>query len=707
VASLQRLTLLVTALLLLLSAGSALALRTGNAQANLYAAGNQTQVPLNFTLYIKTCKGEDVIWQGPEYPIVTINGVGFNYTKKITCTRFTCTIEYPQPGNYSLNIYWLGRRVFSQVIFLNGSQQIVTVRADISNVLVSVYTLDNRELRGLKVTLRMGNYELEALSGQRLALPHGQVGYEVLSPSGPARTSGVGEISCDNTVLRITLNIFNRLLITFKLLDGLPVAGLNGSVKILYNDMELKSVDLRSSSEAEISEAATGRYRVLVFVAGKLFEEKIIDVTASSNTYVVPLSVLSSISIRLLDASGNTIQGGDLEAVVTDPLGRVLRSSLSGGLLTLQYAPLGSYELSIRNTRWELQLGSYTFSLHSANVSRGIDVPTNLAKTIVKVRASGSQALPKNSYILLKYSGIVIFAERLGEERTGVLIELDYLPLGATLQLTFSYGSYTQEEVLRVTNRENLVEIQLYDVKLSIVDLDKKPVKGCDMNITSKYFNYSLKLDGSDVLLKNLPLTDTKVSVKCSGIEVLRAVLTPEELRRKNATLVAHMGDVRVYVRSWFNRPVTGASVKVTVATPSGRAEYLAYTDQGGFASVKDVPLPPTANATLTVSFKGVTYERSLDISTRYHDVFLDILIDTPIFVLSLSQTIAVVTFSLVLIVAAVLAYVRMARIKSLKELFEEPLGEIKGREEGVRARLKRFFSKKEEESEEEQFFGI
>uniref|UniRef100_A0A7C4B9H9 Uncharacterized protein n=1 Tax=Thermofilum pendens TaxID=2269 RepID=A0A7C4B9H9_THEPE len=707
-ASPLRLTLSVIALLLLLSAGSALALRPGNARVDLPAVGNQTQAVLNSTLYIKTCKGEDIIWQGSEYPLVTISNESFNYTKKITCTKFSCTVEYPLPGNYTLDAEWLGRKVFSQTLYLNGSQQTITVKADISNVLISVYTLDGRELQGLKVVLRVGRYEVEALSGQKIALPHGQVGYEVSSPSGLAKASGVSEISCGSPVLRVVLNVFNRLVFVFKLLDDLPATGLNGSVKILYDNTELKSIDLRSSSEVEISEAPTGKYRVIVFIAGKRFEEKTIDVATTSNTYVIQLSIVSSIPVRLLDTSGNVVQDENLEATVVDPLGRVYKGNLSGGLLVLQHAPLGNYELIIRNVKWGLQLGSYAFSASSVGVSRGVDVPTNLARSVAEVRASGSQALPRDSYILFKYAGVVVLAERLSEERTSIIIELGYLPIGATLQLTFSYGSYTEEKVLSVAKREILVEIQLYDVKLSIIDLDKKPVKGCNINIVSKYFNYSLKLDGNDIYLKNIPLTDIKISVACSGVEVLRTVLTPEELKRKNATLVAHIGDIHVYVKSWFDRPIPGASVKVTVTTPSGRAEYLAYTDQSGFAPVRDVALPPTANATLEVSFKGITYERRLDVNSRYYNVFLDVLIDTPIFVLSLSQTIAIIVISLALIAAAFLVYTRIARIRTLRELFEEPLGEVEEhKERGLLARLRRFFSKKEKEGEEEQFFSI
>ena len=705
-APLLRLALGLTALLLLFSAGSALALHAGGRQVHLSTANNQTQVMLNFTLHIKTCRGEDIIWQHYDYPLIFINGIDINYTKKLNCARFSCKIEYPQAGNYSLDIEWLGRRVFSQILYLNGSQLAVTVKANISNIMVSVYTLDGRELQGLKVMLRVGDRELEVLSGQRLALPHGHVGYEVSSPSGLAKTSGVSEVNCGTAVLRANLSVFSRLVFAFRLLDNLPAAGLNASVKIFYEEMELKNVDLRSSSEAEIPEAPTGRYKVLVFIVGRLFEERIVEVTAGSNAYVIPLSVLSSAAIRLLDASGNAIQDENLEVVVADPLGRVYRSDLSGGLLTLPYAPLGSYELTIYDAKWGVQLGSYAFSISSTDTSRGIDVLTNLVKSIIRVKASGSQTLPRDSYILLKYSGIVVFAERLSEEKTSVTIELSYLPLEAVLQLTYRYGTYAQEEVLRVTSGENLVEVQLYDVKLTVIDLDKKPVGGCDISISSKYFNYSFKLDYNEILLKNLPLTDAKVSVKCSGIEVLRATLTPEELRRKNVTLVAHVGDIAVYVKGWFGRPISGALVKIAVAA----AEYLAYTDQSGFASVKNVPLPPTANITLTVSYRGVVYERGLDVNIKNYDVFLDIFFDTPIFVLSLSQTIIVVAVSLMLTVTALLAYTRIARLKEIKELFVEPLGVAEEREgEGVLARFRRFFSRRRRRKaeEEELFFSF
>jgi len=666
----------------------------------------------NFTLYIKTCKNENIIWQGSDNPLVTIRGIDVNYTKNVVCVGFSCKIEYPLPGNYSVEIIWLGLRVFSQILYLNGSQSTVIVRANISNVMISVYTLDGKELRELKVTLRVGSSELSVLSGQRLALPHGQVAYEVYSARGFTKATGVSNVDCNTVVLRVNLGVFDRLLLTFRLLDGLPAVGLNGSAKIFYRgadkEVEIKEVDLRSSSEVEIAEAPTGKYRITVLVAGKLFEEKTLEVTVNSSSYTITLGIVSSTAVRILDVRGNIIQDERLEVIVVDPLDRIFKANLSKGLLALSYAPLGSYALSIYNTRWGIQLGTYVFTVASAETFKSLEVPTNLAKSLIRVRPSGSQTLPSDSHILLKYIDIVIFTERLSEEKNDVIIEPGYLPLGAILYLTFRYGYFMQEEVLRVTSEEKLVEIQLYDVKLTVLDLDKNPLRNCDIILYSKYFNYSYKLD-KDILLKHLPLTDVRIFVKCAGFEVLRTTLTPEELKGKNTTLVTHVGSVAVYVRSWFNKPVPGALVKIAVSNPSGTAEYLAQTDQSGFALVKSVPLLPEANITLTVSFKNLVYERSLDINTRSYEIFLDVFIDTPFFVLSLSQAIMITIVILFLTVVMVFMYTRSTRLKIIKNMFEEPLGEAEEVEsKRLLKRLRNILSKKKkEEREEELFFGF
>ena len=666
-----------------------------------YSFTNQSL--LNATIRINTCKGEPAGSNLGYPPQVTLKGS--NYTKTFDCPSFLCRIEYPAPGNYSIEVRWLNRLVYTGLIYINVSDQVININAEIAYVKFIARTYDMKQIDNAQIFLDIDGYRAAIGSGNTVLLPFGDVGYEAYFswiPEMTLKSSGRVKVGCNTAIIEVKFPVLSRLRLIFQLSDGKPALGLNASVEVLYNGVKLSSANLASSNVVELSYAPLGEYTVRSYLEGRKLSQQTLEVAEKNDTYLVSLPLVSTAQIIVRDARGEVVQDDALLARIKDPLGRSSSAPLTSGTVTLGVTPLGRYELRVFSEKLGREIAQTFFEIvGDRRAALPLEVTVSIARNTLRVVAEGSGTLPSGSKIAARSYGVLLLSWYLDAPIASLSADLGYLPLGAAVQVEFSYGSYTYSAELSAGGGTLLVKVPIYDVAVNVVDLDGQPVSGCSVKVTSPYLVYEAALSGWALKLEHVPLSDVVISVTCLGVEVAHEQVSATSLKSGNVTVTAQLRGLSIIVKNALGRPVAGARVVVSVKSLQGGTNITTYTNDDGVALFNRVPLPPSGNVSLRVEYRGFVYTGVLSRLDKSKEVVLDVLVDTPFFALSTPQTLLVVTSSVAVTVFALSITKRYVRIGALRKLFENPFEEER---EGFLSKLRRLL-KKEKEGEEESIF--
>ncbi|MEM4852445.1 MAG: carboxypeptidase-like regulatory domain-containing protein [Thermofilum sp.] len=691
---------LLAVLVILALAVKAAAVQSAEKPTSMHIFSNQTL--LNATVHLKTCKGENVIQAPLQPPTILLKGI--NFSREFSCfPNFTCIVEYPLPGNYSLEVRWLNRVIYAGTVDLNASGSQIHINTRTAYVGFFVRTAERRDLRDQSVELYIEPYRLIARSGQIVLLPFGVIKYRVQFAwvqDIVLAVSGESTVGCDTGAIEVRLPLLSRLTFALQALGGVPATGINGSAELFFNGTRIASADLLRSNVIDLTYAPLGRYTIKVYLSGRLSSELYVDVTEKNNTYTVMLPVASIVKLKVLDARGEIVSDETLVAQLTDPLGRLFSERLTSGAIVLNSMPLGRYELEIFSEKLGRAIGRSSFEVQGSDSTIFREVSVSIARVRVSVQAEGSSTLPERSKVTVKSLGVLLLSRYLDSPRESVTGDLGYLPLGAIVQIEYSYDTFSYSVELSAGGGVLALRVPIYDVAVKFVDLDGQPVSGCTATLSSPYLNYAADLSGWMLEIKHVPLSDLLISVKCSNVEVARSKVSASELKTGNITVTVNVKALEITVKNLLGKPVSGAKVLVRVSSPSGVVNLTSTTGDDGVAVLYRVPLPPSSNISLHVSYRGFTYAGVLSPSEKSREVILDVLIDTPLLTLSATQALLAILGASVLAGTLIVVLRKYLHLKTLREMFASPFEEER---ESLIGRLKRILERKREEKEEEE----
>jgi len=659
----------------------------------------------NVTVKIFSCKGEKIAAEYLKY--LTVELKGSNQTWPFQ-DQDTLLVTIPA-GNYSLIVKYLGFLVYKGEIPVYNSTE-VSVRANISKVQFRAIDLMMRGIQGYE--LSVSALKLSPRTGDTVDvwLPFGNLQYSVTyrwGNYGNVTKSGNVIVSCDTPPVVVPLPVWSQLVLNFRLADGSSALGLNGSAEVYYSSVLVSRVDFLSQDALKLQGAITGDYTLRIYLHGKKIAETVIAVDNRSWNYTVTVGVMRNIMLRLFDASGKPLVSQDLTVTVVTPLGETRSYTLSGSnTLEIAEGVPGSYSLTVTS--------SVVGQLYSDRVNvRDLisDIQLPLVFTYVVFKPEGSSTIPRGvsakAFYIQGGKEILLWStSSLSEGNEGYkTVLLGVLPLGGNVRVEVSYAG-AQSSTLTSVGGSGIIEstIPVYDFAVRVIDKNKAPVTGCLVNVSAGALSVSGTVRDGQVFFKNLPRADARVIVQCSNVLVADQVINTDI---RNATIQVPLVSFKVSVKSWFNRPITGAEVQVEVLS-GNKTLFTTHdvTDQGGNALFSSVPAPPGATLRVKVVYGSSSYTQRLSGEEREVTVFLDILVDTPLLKLTLLQTVTVIGAATIVSVAGLIAYKKYSAISTFKHMFEAGAGEEEEESESFIEKLRNIFRRrKEEEKEEEGLF--
>ncbi|MGB9786379.1 MAG: hypothetical protein ACPLRJ_03760 [Infirmifilum uzonense] len=668
----------------------------------LYA---NTSSVVNVTVSVLTCDGGKLDPNYLKYLRVEIKG---NETYP-SAGEDTKLFQIP-PGNYSIIVEYLGSIVSRYNLSVVNNTK-VTLKANITRVDFKVMgLLSSQPLRGY--TLSVDTFGLLFNSGSSdtvsVWLPFGNIQYTVIyrwGDWGNTTASGNLRVSCSSNLAVVRLPVWNILYFGFSLNDGSSVLGLDGSAEVYYLGKLTGKIDFKSDDKLKLEGALTGPYTIRIYLHGKKIGEKTVIVDEKSWQYNVSVNVLRNLFVRLNDANNRPLVSQDLVGEVRTPIGIVVNQSLgeSNVIIIPQTTP-GDYNLRITSTLIGVVYdGKFTVTSDSAE----IQLPLLYTSLIFKPEASS--VIPRDISVRVFYiSGgkeiLLWTTTSLSDGSESIKrVPLSVLPVGSSVKVEVLYAGIKYTSFSTVSGVGSIqVTLPLYDLIIKVYDRNGDPLSGCSLNLTAGNLQLSTRLRGGQAFFPSIPKSDARVTVVCKGVTVIDEIIP---VASGNITLTAPLTTLRVVVKSWFDRPVVGSRVTVTLFS-GNRTLYSAsdVTDQSGTAFLTDIPVLPGSQLMLRVEYGSYVYIQRLQGDENTVRVFLDILIDTPLLKLSFSQVIITGIIFLSLGLATVIVLRRHEHISAFKNMFEVGAGEEEEKESLIQ-RLKNLFRKKKEEEEEEDIF--
>ncbi|QOJ79629.1 hypothetical protein IG193_04025 [Infirmifilum lucidum] len=668
---------------------------------NVFA--NTTSV--NVTISVLSCSGESIGGDFQRY--LTIELKGINITSKIS-GRDTLSVSVP-PGNYSLSVYYLGSLVYKKNLTIQNSTRL-SVNANITRIQFRVVGLMERGVQGYTLYIAGVTFQSGTSDIVTLWLPFGKFQYSIVyywEKYGNVTKTGNVYVECRAISVIERVPVWSLLVFNFRLSDGSSALGLNGLVKVYYSGVLIGEVDFQSQDSLKLSGAITGLYTFSIYLHGKKIAETSVNVDEKNWNYTVTINVLRNIVVRLFDKNNQPLVSQDLSVAIVTPLGENRTYSLSDtNTFSLIEGVPGDYSLTVTS--------SVIGQIYSGRINirdTSIDLQLPLVFTYVVFRPEGSETIPRGVAAKVFYvqggrEALLWATPSLSEGAESVKrVFLGVLPLGSNVKVDVSYAG-VQSTVFTNIGASGVIEarVPVYDVVIRIVDRSGTPVAGCIVNVTAGTLTLSSIAQDGQVFFKNIPNTGARVTVKCKGVLVAEQVFS---VASRNITITAPVASLRVRVKSWFDRPVAGVKVWITVLSGNKSLfEARDVTDQSGAAFFAVIPAPPGTTLVLKAEYGSYSYTQRLTGNENDVTIFFDVLVDTPLVKLSLMQTIALLVISLIAGIVGVVALKRYMSVSVFKHMFEVGAGEEE-EEEGLVEKIRRKLQRRrvEEEEEESIFF--
>ncbi|MEZ0345943.1 MAG: hypothetical protein ABWK01_05280 [Infirmifilum sp.] len=700
----RKLLLLVLFLVFLLSVAGRLNASTPSHRPEKYAFANVTQV--NVTIAVYSCKGAKI---DPSFlDPLSVQLRGLNFTKEVK-GKDVFTIQVPT-GSYNITVLYLGTPVYFGNLSLNNSTQ-VNIKANITKVTFrAVGLLSGQGLPGYVLTINSPAgyppFNSGASDSVSVWLPYGTLKYKVVyqwNNYGNATVSDSLLVSCDTSLVVVKLPVWNILVFYFRLPDGSTVQGFDGAAEIYYLGTKLGTVDFKTQDKIILQGALLGSYTVQVYLHGKKIAEKTILVDERSWNYTIGVNIISMLTIRLFDINNQPLISQDLAVTLTTPLGAVLNYTLGNShVLTIYQTVPGDYTIRLTSAIIGL-IYEGRISISSNN----FDLQLSVVPSSIVFKPEGTSFLPQGIAVDVFY----VYSDReillyttpslSGGGESTKRVPLGVLPVGGNLKIVIRYAGLSYTTFLKVGATGTLqADIPVYDVTITVVDKKGNPLSGCYVNVTAGNLALSSKLRDGQAFFQALPQTDAHLTLKCSGVILIDRVFS---VTKGNLSLTAPITEFKVTVKSWFDRPVVGA--KVTLTLYLGNKSVFSVTDttdQSGSVVMKGVPVASNGDLVLRVDYGAYVYSQRLAGDEKEIPVFLDILVDTPFFKLSMFQSVVFVLATLILTVISVFLLKRYESMAVFKNMFEVGAGEGEEKESLIE-KLRKFFRRREKEEREEE----
>jgi len=657
----------------------------------------------NLTIYAYTASGgtlrEDNMY--PTIKVIFPNGT------HISGTWTSLHLTNISDGNYTVEVYWRDVKVYQKTVEIKNNT--VTLRAYCNVTKVTLKAVDDENELVEDASIKVASIG-SVPNGDTILLPFGsytvssvKVTIPIVGGSMRLDLTPIGgksfEASGKSMTVIVQLPLRHSITISFYKMSGIPLIGGDYDVYIYYKvsgtNKKIEEVTLSDTNEIKLSVVPYGTYIIKVYIKGDLkLEEtlKIDDKTKSPLTLRV--GIISFLRFTFVDDDGYNLPEG-LKVNITTPEGETLTLTLSDdGSVEISDAELGQYSYSLILNEVPTQ-GIIPVTETSPKEVYGdtwsIRVQVNARQVTVKVVDDGGAGLPPGLNIVVKYTNIVLANYTLNNtlfKRSEVRLDLGLLPTDKQYSIEVTWGGETLISG-SVNAGSGINEYDLYFKHVSVEVLSSAGVRMSNFILNVTLHNgttklYKVKSEKGVKLRYLLGGFDYKVRVYWRGFEITGGGVTfdPKELKGETLKIKTRVGRLKVQVKGWFDRPIRGARVNLTLELENGTTVvFTAKTDSDGYALFPYVPLPGctpnvldaeirarysrfTSDAVSLIFEAGkVTYQKS---------IVMDVVLLIPGFPLSMMELGALIFSAVGGLLAAVFLYRRVVYQRELSEMLSE-----------------------------------
>ncbi|GEM_PF-2648739 len=640
---------------------------------SVQATTNTTYI--NAVLYIKTCT-QQMLEEGSLLPHVVVK---YNGTTVFNQECDTCRLYNISEGAYQVTVEWRGVIVYSGNIVLTAANATaVDIITGTRRVSVSVLNDADNPITyrvSVKVTTPTGTVKFEP--GESHILPFGDYGYEASYSwmcDIVVRRTGRFNVNCASSGLTVKLPIASEVTLRFVKADGSSVRGLNGSATIyaVVNGKKAATVNFLEKDSISFANMPYGKYRVDIVVSGRKVLSKVFEVSSTSEReFIFTVPVMKGLKIKFLDADGEPIPL--LPVVVTTPWGSEYKLGTdSNGEVYISRAPLGTYTIE---ASWQGLTVKKVVDVDSSNIA--VSLPLRRVVAIIKPKASAN--LPKGLHlkVVMTRTGFVVKDAVLERDTPKWIVPLGLLLVDARYEVSLYYLDNSWDYILTAKTPSWEIEAPLYDVRILVKTLAGELLSGCNLTVRYGDREYVYEIRAGSVALRGIPETDVEINVACGGVTVYSGSFRPSALNNGTYSVTAYVTDIRISVKGCCGRPLRDANVTIVVSD-GRRITFSALTDDNGQAVFRSIPVPPGSNVEAIIRYKNEEKRIVIDPHRSFETVTLDVLLDTPVGVLGMGYTVALVVGIAALSIVAAVIIRRYLYVKEVEGLLvpEVPVDE-------------------------------
>lgn len=682
---------------------------------------------INAVLYIKTCT-KQMLEEGSLLPHVVVK---YNGSTIFNQECDTCRLYNISEGTYQVTVEWRGVIVYSgNIVLTAANSSAVDIITGTRRIGVSVLNdAGNPITYRVSVKISTPSGAVSFTPGETHILPFGDFGYEASYSwmcDIVVKRTGSFNVNCANSGLTVTLPVASEVTLKFEKADGSSVKGLNGSATIyaVVNGKKAATVDFREKDSISFANMPYGKYRVDIIVNGKKVLSKIFEVSSTSKrelVYIVP--IMKGLKIKFLDADGEPISL--LPVRIETPWGKEYKLGTdSNGEVYIGQAPLGTYTIE---ASWQGLTIKKVVDVANSEVT--VSLP--LRRVVAVITPKASVNLPKGLHlkVVMTRTGFVVKDTVLERDTPKWIVPLGLLLIDARYEASLSYLDNSWEYMFRAKNSTWEIKAPLYDVVVVVKTLAGELLSGCNLTISYDNIKYSFNIRSGSVDIRGLPETDVNAGVVCGGVTVYSGSFRPSRLTNGTYYITAYVTDIRLGVKGCCGRPLRDANVTLIISDGQ-KITLSSLSDDNGQVIFHNVPVPPGSSVQALIRYKNEEKRIVIDPHKSYETVTLDVFLDTPLGVLGMASTIAlVIIIALVSVIAALIIrrYLYVKEVESLlvpelpvetgmEQGYETPYelagyGVVRGEdfgEEGVLHKIKEFIKEllSGGREEEEAFFG-
>ena len=647
----------------------------------------------NLTIIAYTHNGGEVLKMGSRLPKIVVAKLS-NESWKTSKNSYKLSINVTD-GTYRVEIYWMGQLVFNDTVSVSNNTVLVKANCTVGRVRFFVKDDEDHRVTDTEVVVKVSTSTTETIEeGESILLPFGKHTVSKVIYSLKLQDKNSLELELqpvegkeftvegDSDVV-VKIPIRHSVKLSFFKLGNVPLTGANYRVKVLLvregRKHLLKELVL-SSNEITLGGVPYGDYTVRVYRGDEVLLEKSFSIDKNVSEVKLEVNIIAKIRMIFVDLDNRPLTGFNLTLSSPDGEKHSFILDDAGALFLFDTKPgVYTYSVIVNGIEVKGRVDVSAAEVSGGALEKSVRVPVRYV--LVKIVDKGGAGIPPGLTATLRYGSLLISNISVAERSKTVIIDAGYLPTDKNYELAVVWEGAII--VNRTLSGPCEIDVFFKDVKIVTVSKTKRPL--VDALVEIRLHNGSLKTfkcSSEGIITVPYAVGGYTYTVKVfwKGVKVAEKTFNPENLEENVVGITADIGSVLVEVKGWFDKPIRGALVNLTLKMFNGSILLLTTkTDNNGVAQFPFVPLAGTGveRALLSVRygrFGPIEADITADLTEPIikKQLRLDVVELADGLALSMLETVGVAVTLAVTSVALLVVYRKLVLKKELESMLTE-----------------------------------